>query len=245
MDYWALGHIHKPGPVTDAPLSIYCGIPQGRDPGETGPRGAWLVDVDAAARPTARFVACDVVRWEQLAVAIDGLETDGELDRAIREAIAVASSGADGRSLVVRLKLTGRGVLHSSLRRTGYLDDLRRLINDERSVAPPWTWVEIVADATLPAIDIAARRGAPDFVGDFLRTTASARRAERTTDPEEHDRWIALLRAAVAPLFDDAPRGRRYLRAARPDDGALLTELVDEAELLGLDLLVAAEDERS
>lgn len=245
MDYWALGHIHRPGRVTDAPLAVYCGIPQGRDPGETGARGAWLVEVDAAARPVARFIACDVVRWHQLTVAIDDLETDEALVRAVREALAAAGTEADGRSLVVRLCLAGRGPLHATLRRGGYLADLRRLMNEERSGAPPWAWLETIANATLPAVDLAARRGAPDFVGDFLRTAAAARRAARTTDPEEHDRWAAALETAVAPLFVEAPRGRRYLVRAKPAEEALLGPLLDEAELLGLDLLLAAEDERS
>lgn len=245
MDYWALGHIHKPGRIADAPLTIYCGIPQGRDPGETGPRGAWLVDVDEAARPNARFVACDVVRWEHVVVSIDGVETDDALLHALREALARVSSSADGRSLVVRLRLEGRGPIHGSLLRTGYLDDLRRLLNEERSSAPPWAWLETISDATRPAVDVAARRGAPDFVGDFLRVAASARRASRTTDPEEHERWLNAMRGALAPLFDDAPKGRRYLAAARPDDDELLGAIVEEAELMGLDLLLAAEDERS
>jgi DNA repair exonuclease SbcCD nuclease subunit len=245
MDYWALGHIHKPGRVTDAPLAIYCGIPQGRDPGETGPRGAWLVEVDAAARPTARFVACDVARWQHLAVSIDGLETDEHLLRALREGLAGVAADADGRSLVVRLRLEGRGPLHASLRRLGYLADLRRLLNEERSSAPPWAWLESVSDATQPAVDIATRRGAPDFVGDFLRVAASARRASRTTDPQEHERWSAALSEAIGPLFDEAPRGRKYLAEARPGPDELLGTLIDEAELLGLDLLLAAEEERS
>ena len=245
MDYWALGHIHKPGVLLQSdPLSVYCGIPQGRDPGETGPRGSWLVEVSAAGRPEARFVACDVVRWQPLEVPIDELADDEALLRAIRAALSVAAEAADGRSLVVRLRLTGRGPLHPHLRRIGYLDDLRQLLNEEMSATPPLIWVESVRDASRPPIDLAARRGAPDFVGDFLRVTDAARRAERSTDPEEHERWISLLRGAVAPLFDEAPRGRRHLREARPSDEELFGELLGEAEWLDIDLLLAAEEER-
>jgi DNA repair exonuclease SbcCD nuclease subunit len=244
MDYWALGHIHQPGQVIADPPTFYCGIPQGRDPGELGARGCYLVDVDASRRVTSRFVATDVVRWHPVDLPIADAADDEALHRLAREAVATAIDGADGRSLVIRLRLVGRGPLHATVRRPGYLDDLRQLLNEERSAVPPFAWVESIRDATRPDVDLATRRDAPDFVGDFLRAVASARRSARTTDPDEHDRWTAALRSAVAPLFDESQRGRRLLRDVRPSDDALAGELLDEAEALGIDLLLAAEEER-
>ena len=244
MDYWALGHIHQPGQVLADPPAIYCGIPQGRDPGELGPRGCYLVAVDAGARATPRFVATDLVRWHTLEVAIDPLTDDEALRRACREALGSALDVADGRSLVVRARLTGRGVLHPSLARPGYLADLRDLLNEERSLTPPFAWVESVRDVTRPEVDLESRRNVPDFVGDFLRTAAVARRSRSSTDPDEHERWTSLLRSAVAPLFDESLRGRRHLAAGRPSDDALASDLLAEAEALGVDLLLAAEEER-
>jgi exonuclease SbcD len=244
MDYWALGHIHQPGQVAADPPAIYCGIPQGRDPGELGPRGCYIVEVDGAGLTTPRFVATDHVRWHALELAIDGLPDDEALVRTCREAVGVALDEADRRSLVIRGRLTGRGALHGSLARPGYLDQLRELLNEERGLTPPFAWVESVRDATRPEIDLAMRRDAPDFVGDFLRTAARARRSRDSTDPEEHERWRDLLRSAVSPLFDESPRGRRHLAAVRPSDEALATDLLAEAEALGVDLLLAAEEER-
>ena len=244
MHYWALGHIHQPGQVLADPPAIYCGIPQGRDPGELGPRGCYVVEVDVGGRVTPRFVATDLVRWHPLELAIDGLTDDEALRRACREALGDAFDLAEGRSLVVRVRLTGRGRLHAALARPGYLDDLRALLNEERSLTPPFGWVESIRDVTRPEIDLATRRDAPDFVGDFLRTAAAARRSARSTDPEEHERWRRILRSAVAPLFDESLRGRRHLGEARPSDDALATELLTEAEALGVDLLLAAEEAR-
>ena len=244
MGYWALGHIHQPGQVLSDPPTYYCGIPQGRDPGELGARGCWLVEVDPARRVATRFVATDVVRWHPIDLDIGSLTDDEELRRGCREAVAAAIDGADGRSLVIRLRLHGRGALHASIRRTGYLDDLRVLMNEERSTSPPLAWVESIRDATRPDIDLDSRRDSPDFIGDFLRTVATVRRSGRTTDPEEHERWATILRAAVAPVFDESQRGRRILRETRPDDEELIGTLLDEAEALGIDLLVAAEEER-
>ncbi|MGZ8513111.1 MAG: metallophosphoesterase family protein [Candidatus Limnocylindria bacterium] len=244
MDYWALGHIHQPGQVIADPPTYYCGIPQGRDPGELGARGCYLVDVDASRRVTARFVATDVVRWHPIELPIMDVADDEALHRLCREAVAAAIDAADGRSLVIRLRLVGRGALHGNVRRPGYLDDLRQLLNEERSALPPFAWVESIRDATRPDVDLASRRDAPDFIGDFLRTVAGARRSARTTDPDEYERWTAALRSAVAPLFDESQRGRRLLREVRPSDDTLAGELLDEAEALGIDLLLAAEEER-
>ena len=243
IDYWALGHIHQPGILTaHGTLAVYCGNPQGRDPGEVGARGAWLVSVDEAGRATPEFRACDVVRWANDELAIEGLDTDDALLGAVRSRLADATDAADGRSLLFRLRLTGRGPMHASLRRTGYLDDLRRLANDELGTAPPFAWLESLTDATRPAIDVAARRAVPDFAGDFLRTVEAARRADRGTDPAEHETWRATLEAAVQPLFDEWPRGRRILADARPREAELFGTILDEAEGVGIDLLLAAEE---
>jgi exonuclease SbcD len=244
MDYWALGHIHQPGQVLVDPPAYYCGIPQGRDPGELGARGCHLVDVDGAGQVEARFVAADVVRWQPLDVPITGLADDEALRAACRLAIDEAIERSDGRSLVIRLRLTGRGPLHAHLVRTGYIADLRLLLNEERGTVPPLAWVESIRDATRSEIDVEVRRDAPDFVGDFLRTVATARRSGRTTDPEEHERWQAILRESIHALFAAAPRGRRYLRDVAPSDEDLTGRLLDRAEELGLDLLVGVEDDR-
>ncbi|MBA2633910.1 MAG: DNA repair exonuclease [Chloroflexi bacterium] len=244
MDYWALGHIHQPGQVLADPPAYYCGIPQGRDPGELGARGCYIVDVDSTGRATARFEATDVVRWHPLELPIAGLADDEALQAACRAAVDRAVAASEDRSLVVRLRLTGRGPLHANLVRTGYLDDLRLLLNEERGTAPPLVWIESIRDATRPEIDIDARRDAPDFVGDFLRTVATARRSGRTTDPEEHERWQRVLREAVHALFEASPRGRKYLAAVAPREEALVGAMLDDAETLGLDLLVGVEDDR-
>lgn len=244
MDYWALGHIHQPGQVLADPPTYYCGIPQGRDPGELGARGCFVVDVGDAQRVTARFVATDVLRWLPIELPISEVRGDEDLRSACRSAVDVAMAEADGRSGVIRMRLTGRGELHASLARTGYLDDLRQLLNEERGLATPFAWVESVRDATRPPIDLEARREAPDFIGDFLRTVAAARRSRHTTDPEEHERWERLLRDVLHPLFEASPRGRRYLASIAPDEDALMGELLDRAETLGLDLLVGVEEDR-
>ncbi len=242
MQYWALGHIHAPAQVMADPLAIYCGIPQGRDPGELGARGCYLVDVDSARRTSATFVATDVVRWQPIEASIGGLESDEALMVLVRSLIASALEHADDRSLVIRLRLVGRGPLHAAIARPGYLDHMAILLNEELTGSRPFGWVESVRDATRPEIDLDARRQTPDFVGDFLRTVATARRSARSTDPDEHAHWQGLLRSSVSSLFEESARGRRHLRAGAPSADQLVGEILDEAEAMGIDLLLAVED---
>ena len=87
MDYWALGHIHAHRVLSaDAPTVVYCGNPQGRDPGETDPRGCYVVTVDDAGRTHPVFHPTDVVRWQRIAVPIDGIEREEALLDAIARA---------------------------------------------------------------------------------------------------------------------------------------------------------------
>ena len=39
MDYWALGHIHKSQVLSEEPLVVYAGNPQGLHRKEIGPKG--------------------------------------------------------------------------------------------------------------------------------------------------------------------------------------------------------------
>ena len=67
LDYWALGHVHTRQVLQgEDPAVVYPGNPQGRHPGETGPRGVYLVEVDDRGGIGLDFRPTDVVRWELL-----------------------------------------------------------------------------------------------------------------------------------------------------------------------------------
>ena len=86
MDYWALGHIHAHRVLSkERPVTVYCGNPQGRDPGETDPRGCYLVEVDDASRIKTEFRVVDTVRWQKIDVAIDEIATEESLVETIHD----------------------------------------------------------------------------------------------------------------------------------------------------------------
>lgn len=228
MDYWALGHIHKHGVIRAAdPTVVYCGNPQGRDPGESEPRGCYLVEVDDRGRVAPEFRPTDVVRWQRLRVPIEGIPTEEALYQAVGDAIETAATAA-GRSIVALVTLTGRGPLHASLRRSAVLRDVQGLVRERFGLGEPFAWLETVRDETRPTIDLAERRTAGDLLGETLREFERSRQALR--QGQEAD-----LHDLLAELYDQ-PRVRRALAGAQPSTADLLAFL-DSAEAQVVDQL--------
>ena len=114
-NYWALGHVHTREVLCEDPLIIFPGNLQGRNPRETGPKGATLVHVVDGRIDRHEHRTLDVVRWERREVNISGLDDRFAVLTLIRGALEQLLQGCDGRSVVARLRLTGESVLHSEL----------------------------------------------------------------------------------------------------------------------------------
>jgi len=239
MDYWALGHVHKPGVLSPAdPTVVYCGNPQGRDPGEMEPRGCYVVTVDAAGRAHPSFHATDVVRWQLLAVSIDALAGEEAVVAATADAVE-AARGAAGRSVVARVALIGRGALHESLRRGGLLAQVRQLAQERLAGSREFAWIEALLDETRPALDPAGIGAPGTFLGEMIAEAASA-----------HDALLGHLNGddmatgsalAWTEVLDDLyahPRVRRVLEGRRPDSERI-ADLLADGERLAIDRLAA------
>lgn len=233
MDYWALGHIHAHRVLAaERPTVVYCGNPQGRDPGETDPRGCYLVDVDDAGHVAPQFRPVDVVRWQKLDVPIAEITTEEGLVEAVVGAVDVARSDA-GRSVVARVKLSGRGPMHTSLGRRGMAADVLASARESLGTAEPFAWIESLRDRTRPDVNLEERRKADDFVGDLLRRLDETR--SQLDDDDDAAEVAAVLDEALDDLYGHS-RARRYLRDSRPA-GADLAALLDQAEAMLLDRL--------
>ncbi|MDP6666290.1 MAG: DNA repair exonuclease [Dehalococcoidia bacterium] len=170
IDYWALGHVHTRQTLKrSAPVIAYPGNTQGRHPNETGARGALVVDVDPSGASKTEFVALDVVRWERCEVDISNLNTIDGLDSAIRQHTDNLSVQAEGRDVVCRVTLVGRGPLHEQLTADGAVGDLLDAARSTWIGSSPWVWVERIVDSTRPAIDIEFRAKQDDFLGATLK----------------------------------------------------------------------------
>lgn len=212
FDYWALGHVHNRAVLSESPMVVYPGNPQGRHARETGPRGCYEVNVDAGGRSRLKFVETDVVRWQRLDVPIDPYTRFDTLVDALIEKTGRVSRAFDGPS-VVRIRLAGNGPLHSDLNRDGVALEL---IDALSSIVD----VESLDVVTGPEVDrLRAVRSEP-VVGDLMALVERARRDEAFRD---------YLAESLRPLFR-----RREIPAPGSER---LAEWIEKAGGLGIELL--------
>ena len=233
IDYWALGHVHTRQTLREqGPAVVYPGNPQGRHPGETGARGVYLVEVEGTGPPRLEFHAMDVVRWETLSLDIAGLETEQALIDAVSDRAESALEASEGRPVVFRLALAGRGTMHRWLRREDTGDDLLEQLNSRYANSNPWLWCERIQLDTASPVDReqAARR--EDFTGDLARLC---------TELRENPVALVELQESLQELYG-ASRARRYLNGFLPD-GPELLEILNAAEAECLAELVGEDDE--
>ena len=226
MDYWALGHVHTRTTLSESPWVVYPGNIQGRNIREPGARGCYYVRVDETGDVTSEFIPLDVVRWSELEVAIDGIETVDALELAICEKIESELASADGRALVCRVALTGRGSLHPALRQKNAADQILEHVRDRFSSEDPFIWLQRLALESRPQLDLSDRMGRADLLSEVLATAKNFR--------EETDGLDTLYREALAKVWDNTRVTKAHLD--RPTDPQV-DSILQEAELLSLDLL--------
>lgn len=230
MDYWALGHVHTRAVLRDRhPTVVYPGNPQGRHVNEAGARGVYVVDVDGQGAPRLEFRAVDRVRWERVSLAIDELENEQDLLDAAERRLLETRDDAGGRPLVYRLRLDGRGALHASLSRDGFLRDVQDQLNDRLANGNAFAFCERIDDETSPDVDREELRASQDLLGDIVRMA---------DDLVEDEEALEELRGELRVLFEHQ-RARRYLsdRAVDQDD---VRAFLREAERLLVDELYDA-----
>src|SRR5690606_30914490 len=102
-DYWALGHVHEYAMWRGDSVIVFPGNLQGRHIRETGPRGAVVVECNAAGEMEVQRVYVDVLRWHRLHVDVAGCSNLEEVARAIgRELESLLDAVADTIPLAVR-----------------------------------------------------------------------------------------------------------------------------------------------
>jgi len=174
LDYWALGHIHTRETLREEkPSIVYPGNTQGRNPRETGARGCVLVTVDSNGSVHKEFKELDVVRWESIEVAIDGMNGVDDLHDEISRQLQRLRTEAVGRQVVCRIAVTGRGILHDDLSAHNAFDSLSDELRERHFSETPWIWIERITNLTRPSLDIESRAAQDDFLGSVLRQADS------------------------------------------------------------------------
>lgn len=212
-DYWALGHIHVPSVINETyPVVVYPGNPQGRHIREAGPRGCYLVTVDTKNEISKEFIETDTIRWYVEDISIEGIESEEDLILQIRECIDTILDGADGRSVICRFILTGRGPLHRTLTKEGIIDDILQYLREDENLGSQFVWVERLVNNTSMPIERSVLLERKDFVGDIVRIV---------DDICQDEESLESLKTSLGPLFKSA-KGRKVIKD------------IDKEELMGL-----------
>ena len=223
FDYWALGHVHTRQTLRErGPAIVYPVNSQGRHPNEQGARGVYLVEVDEHGAVSLDFRPTDVVRWETLSLDIGSLNTEQALLDAVSDLAEGALSEAQGRSVVARLELAGRGPLHRWLNNGDTAGDVRVRLNEQYAQRGTWLWCEGVRLATASPVNREAALRREDFVGDLLRLSTELRESGQSPDG---------LRELLQPLYSSRREIRDLLRDFVPSDeeiGRLLSDAEEE-----------------
>ena len=238
---WLLGHIHRPA-ATKMPgggLILYPGSPQPLHPGEPGVHGPWLVDVEAGCEAVARQLPLATLRYRELAIELDGVDEEVELEQVVPEAVRrdlseIADGSSDLRRLVYRLRYVGRTALH---RRLEALSE--RIIDDlEISFGRASATIDAVTVESTPKIDLEALAGNPDPPGVLaalliqVRDDAASEAAQKLVRKMRTGVETVHRSGAYGPLRSDPAT------SSLPDDDWIRQRLLAEGLRL-LDTLLA------
>ena len=120
VDYMALGGRARRATVDHEPgIAHYSGSPQGRSPREAGPSGCTVVQLEEGGKAKTRFVATDLVRWQEESIEFTSGTTEEELRRRLRERLDKVSARSKGVDQLVAWRLHGVGPLLPELRDDG------------------------------------------------------------------------------------------------------------------------------
>ncbi|MEX2599312.1 MAG: DNA repair exonuclease [Dehalococcoidia bacterium] len=228
IGYWALGHIHtRRTDVHQGVLAAYPGNPQGRNPNETGPRGVLLVDVSESGEFSPTFRAVDIVRWDHLELSIDDLADQHGLEAAIQHRLEQARTRAEGRHLVYRITLAGRGELHHLVSQAEFPATLAGVLNETGITRDPFAYCERVQIATRSPVDRAGLLEAGGFMGDLLRMVEELPARPDATTRLQEDLGVLLESQRVRGYLEDAALTAEQIARMLPAAEARILNLLE------------------
>jgi exonuclease SbcD len=232
-DYWALGHVHSREVVSTDPYIVFPGCLQGRHARESGAKGCTLVTVSDGAVVALDHHDVDVLRWSLCEVDLTDVTTTERLTDRIEEALRQEVEAAGGRTVAMRVRLTGATPLDSALRADpdAWVEQVRavaaRLVRND-------IWVEKVKMETrgVRSLEDAVAGDLPS--AELLRAIAELGRspADVPGAQEEALRLKKALAATKLGAWMESPEG------FDPADPERLGDLIDQAKQLLLSRLL-------
>ena len=213
-DYWALGHVHEFGVLSEEPHIVYAGCTQGRHIREPGAKGCVLVEAEGGRLHT-EFEALDVNRWVEVKADVSDAETFEEAAVIFGESLSRVMQDLEGRTACVRAVLAGRRPAHGR-----FSSDPEALIANIRTVTADVSrgnaWVEKVRLNTGPVIDFEELAASDTPQGELLRYLK-----DLSENPQAFNRLGLDLTALKAKLSGS------NVETPEEDPGKLLADVRD------------------
>jgi DNA repair exonuclease SbcCD nuclease subunit len=168
-DYWALGHIHKSQVISSEPYIVYPGNPQGRDFGETGIKGCYLVEMTQGKKTGLQHIPVHTIRFEKHSIDISQITTLDKIPQAIEQTILNDHHNTGDVSSIVRIQLHGRTPLHKTIHKPGIAEEISEQINERYINNHPFLWIDKIDIKTTPPVDIEQLEKGNDFPAEILR----------------------------------------------------------------------------
>ncbi|MFO7933209.1 MAG: DNA repair exonuclease [Bacteroidales bacterium] len=226
FDYWALGHIHKRQVVRDAnPAIVYPGNPQGRDFGETGPKGCLLVEIEEHRPPGIRFLETQSIRFEEVILDLSGEDRIDRIPLLISDAVKQIDDYNDQSSYIVRVLIRGRTPLHAIMSRPGEMEQITGQYNEGQIHRTRFVLIDRIELQTRPDIDMDRIREGADFTAEILKFLEGYE--------QDQERLSALIDTVDREFV--SPNARRELESF---SGMEKKEILGRAKWLLLDHLI-------
>jgi DNA repair protein SbcD/Mre11 len=202
VGYWALGHIHlrsDDNSLGKGRWWAYSGNLQGKSfkPSECHPKGALLVEVTADGFGKPEFRELDTVRFANIEVPVDDVDSIDECLPLVATAINDARVANEGVRLVVRMELTGRSSLATEFGAAVHDGETGLLakFNDSYSGEVGDTIVVAINSSVRTLHDLHELRK-----GDSLLAT-TLKRLDEMSDEEIIETAIGLVGSSVAEVL--------------------------------------------
>ncbi|MFO8067256.1 MAG: metallophosphoesterase [Bacteroidales bacterium] len=231
FDYWALGHIHKHEIINDAhPAIVYPGNPQGRDFGETGQRGCYIVEIESGAKPDLNFVPLQSIRFEEVDISIDNVEYIDEFNKIIENSLEKITEDINV-DYILRITLSGRTGLHKQLSKQSEINNILQELNETYNNKTPFVFIDSLIINTSPNIDISLLEKGKDFTSELYREFQNLKKDKDLTDEY------------INQIFDELPTQVRKELSDKQEDEIFQDsekeQLTEKAKWILLDQIIS------
>lgn len=226
MDYWALGHIHKAQVLSEDPMVVYAGNPQGLHRKESGPKGCYMVHVSHNGHCELEFIETNTIRFEDIKIDITGIQTERELLELLSHK-KQSLRKCYNKNTLVSVYLTGSGPINRLCVDEAVRKLWLRETQAEEKSKTIFVMPYYMINKTRAVVNLAERRLLSDMVGDYLRA---------------YDETVRDV-AAVRQILVNRPESKRlgsYLDLLSDD---VLQRVMERSEMEGVTVLMGANDE--